>query len=185
MATAEFSKFTDWHIECSALTSSCSGIWNSSAGILSLPLVLFIVMLPKAHLSSHSRMSGSRWVTTPSWLSGPLRSFLYSSSVYSCHPFLISPASVRSLRFCPLCYTKLYIHIIKMNDCYIIIFIIFVFYYCITNYHKPSILTQHRFVIWQNFVGQGGVDVSSAQISQGWNQAVGQPLASVLIWRLI
>ena len=26
-------------------------------------------MLPKAHLTSHSRMSGSRWVITPSWLS--------------------------------------------------------------------------------------------------------------------
>ena len=42
-------------------------------------------------------MSGSRWVVTPSWLSGLLRSFLYSSSVHSCHLFLISSASVRSL----------------------------------------------------------------------------------------
>ena len=40
-------------------------------------------MLPKAHLSSHSKMSGSRWVITPSWLSGSLRSFLYCYSVYS------------------------------------------------------------------------------------------------------
>ena len=40
-------------------------IWNSSAGIPSPPLALFIVMLPKAHLTSHSRMSGSRWVITP------------------------------------------------------------------------------------------------------------------------
>ena len=29
-----------------------------------------IVMLPKAHLISHSRMSGYRWVITPLWLSG-------------------------------------------------------------------------------------------------------------------
>ncbi|KAB0359049.1 hypothetical protein FD754_003205 [Muntiacus muntjak] len=36
---------------------------------------------------------------TPSWLSGPLRCFLYSSSVYSCHLFLISSASVRSIPF--------------------------------------------------------------------------------------
>ena len=42
-------------------------------------------------------MSGSRWVITPSWLSGSWRSFLYSSSVYSCHIFLISSASVRSI----------------------------------------------------------------------------------------
>ena len=32
-------------------------------------LALFTVMLPKAHLTSHSRMSGSRWVITPSWFS--------------------------------------------------------------------------------------------------------------------
>ena len=56
-------------------------------------------MLSKAHLTSHSRMSGSRWVITPSWLSGSWRSFLYSFSVYSCHLFLISYASVRSLTF--------------------------------------------------------------------------------------
>ena len=53
-------------------------------------------MLSKAHLTSHSRMSGSRWVITPLWLSGRWRSFLYSSSVYSCHLFLKSSASVRS-----------------------------------------------------------------------------------------
>ena len=34
-------------------------IWNSSAGILSPLLALFIVRLPKYHLTSHSRMSGS------------------------------------------------------------------------------------------------------------------------------
>ena len=32
-------------------------------------------MIPKAHLTSHSRMSGSRWVTTPLWLSGSSKSF--------------------------------------------------------------------------------------------------------------
>ena len=60
---------------------------------------LFIVMLSKAHLTSLSKMSGSRLVITPSWLSGSWRSFLYSSSVYSCHLFLISSASVRSIPF--------------------------------------------------------------------------------------
>ena len=56
-------------------------------------------MLPKAHLTSHSRMFGFRWVITPSWLSGSWRSFLYSSSVYSYHLFLRSSASVRSIPF--------------------------------------------------------------------------------------
>ena len=44
---------------------------------LEKPLALFVVMLSKAHLTSHSRISGSRWVITPSWLSGSWRSFLY------------------------------------------------------------------------------------------------------------
>ena len=57
-----------WHIECSTFTASSFRIWNSSTGIPSPPLALFIVMLSKAHLTSYSRMSGSRWVTTPSWL---------------------------------------------------------------------------------------------------------------------
>ena len=64
-----------WHIDCSTFTSSSSRIWNSSIGIPSPPLALFVVMLPKAHLTSHSRMTGSRWVITPSWLSGLWRSF--------------------------------------------------------------------------------------------------------------
>ena len=61
-----------WHIECSTFTASPFRIWNSSTGILSPPLALFVVMLLKAHLTSQSRMSGSRWVITPSWLSGSL-----------------------------------------------------------------------------------------------------------------
>ena len=73
---------------CSTFTASSFRIWNSSTGIPSCPLTLFLVMLPKAHFTSLSRMSGSRWVITPLWLSGSWRSFLYSSSVYSCHLFL-------------------------------------------------------------------------------------------------
>ena len=88
-----------WHIECCTFTALSFRIWNSSTGIPSPPLALFVVMLPKAHLTSHSRISGSRWVITPSWLSGLWRSFLYSSSVYPCHLFLISSAYVRSLPF--------------------------------------------------------------------------------------
>jgi len=88
-----------WYNECSTFTASSFRIWNSSAGITSPPLVLLLVMFPKACLTSHSRMSGSRWVNTPLWLSGSFRSFLYSSSVYSCHLFLTSSSSLRSLQF--------------------------------------------------------------------------------------
>ena len=36
-----------WHIECSTFTASSIRIWNSSTGIPSPPLALFLVMLPK------------------------------------------------------------------------------------------------------------------------------------------
>ena len=72
-----------WHVEHSTFTASSFRIWDSSTGIPSPPLALFIVvMFPKAYLTSHSRMSGSKWVITPSWLSGSWRSFLYSSCVF-------------------------------------------------------------------------------------------------------
>ena len=53
------------HIDCSTLTPASFSILNSSSGIPSLPLSLLVVMFPKAHLISHSRMYGSRWVITP------------------------------------------------------------------------------------------------------------------------
>ena len=67
-------------IHSSTFTESSFRIWNSSTGIPSPPLTLFVVMLSKAHLTSHSRMSrmsrmsGSRWMITPSWLSWLWRS---------------------------------------------------------------------------------------------------------------
>ena len=79
------------------LKASSFRILSSSTGISSSPLTLLAAVLLKAHLTSHSRMSSSRWVITPLWLSGSIRSFLYSSYVYSCHLFLISSASIRSL----------------------------------------------------------------------------------------
>ena len=88
-----------WHIEHSTFTESPFRIWKSSTEIPSPALALSIVMLPKAHLISLCRMSGSRWVITPSWLSVSLRSFWYTSSVYFYPLFLISFASVRSTLF--------------------------------------------------------------------------------------
>ena len=65
-----------WHTECNTLTASSLWIWISSAGIPSPPLALFLVIFPEAHLTSHSTLSGSRWVITLLWLSGSLKSFL-------------------------------------------------------------------------------------------------------------
>ena len=85
-----------WHIEYCTLAAASFRIWNGSTEIPSHPLAFSVVMLPKAHLTSHSRLSGTRWVITPLWLSGLWRYFLYSSSVYSYH-LLISSVSVRSI----------------------------------------------------------------------------------------
>ena len=65
-----------WHIECCTFTASSFKTWKNSAGISSISLGLLIVMIPKAHLTAYSRMSCSRWVTTPYWLSRSLRPFL-------------------------------------------------------------------------------------------------------------
>ena len=49
-------------------------------------------------MTSHSKMSCSRWMITPSCLSRLWRSFVHSS-VHSCHLFLISSVFVRSISF--------------------------------------------------------------------------------------
>ena len=64
-----------WHIEVNTFTALSFRIWNTSTGILSPPLALFVVILPKTHLTSHSRMFDCRQVITPLWLSGSWRSF--------------------------------------------------------------------------------------------------------------
>ena len=98
VATAEVFQIC-WHIEFSTFTTSSFRIWNSTTGIPSPPLALLAAVLPKAHLTSHSRMSDSEWGTIPLWLSWSLRSSLYSSSVYSFCLFLISSTSIRCLPF--------------------------------------------------------------------------------------
>ena len=57
MATAEFSKFAG--ILSGALSQHHLLEFEIAQLELSPPLALFIVMFPKAHMTSHSRMSGS------------------------------------------------------------------------------------------------------------------------------
>ena len=88
-----------WHIECSTFTTSSFRIWNSLVGIPSLPLTLFVVMLPKAlWLCTLGSLALGEWSYHHGYL-GHEDIFLYSSSVYSCHLFFISYASVRSIPF--------------------------------------------------------------------------------------
>ena len=97
-----------WHIECSTFTAASFRIWNSSTGIPSPSLAMCVVMLPKVHLSSDSRMSGSRWATTPSWLSGSLRFFVWFFCAF-CVFCIVLLCILKSLQlllgpycFCPL-----------------------------------------------------------------------------------
>ena len=85
-----------WHIECSTFTASSFRIWNSSTGIPSPPLALFVVMLYKA-IWSHipGCLALGEWSHHCDYL-GREDHFC---TVYSCHLFFISSASVRSIQF--------------------------------------------------------------------------------------
>ena len=93
-----------WHVEYGTLTAWSFRILNSSGGIPSPPLALILVMLPKAHLISHSRMSGYRWMITPSWFSGSWRCFF----VYFFCVFL--PSLINTFYVC-------YVHTISVLYC--------------------------------------------------------------------
>ena len=97
VAAAEFSKFA---CILSAATELSFRIWNNSARILSPPLVFFIVKLPKAPLTSQSRVSGSRWVITHGYLGH--EDLFCIVLVYSCHLFLYLLLLLGLYRFCPL-----------------------------------------------------------------------------------
>ena len=88
-----------WHIEYSTFTASSFRTWNSSAGIPSPPLTCSQWCFLRPTWLCSPGCLASRWVITPSWVSGSLGSYLYNSSVYSCHFLLISSASVRAIQF--------------------------------------------------------------------------------------
>ena len=86
-----------WHIECNSLIASSFRIRNSSTGIPSPSLALFVVMLLRpTWLYIPGCLALGEWSHFSDYLSW--RSFLYSS-FYSCHLFWISHAFVRSITF--------------------------------------------------------------------------------------
>ena len=70
------------------LTASSFKIWNSWSGILSPPLGLLVVMLPKAHLTWNSRISGGQRLpdggSTPRWTVTP-GEWIGSRAANGCH----------------------------------------------------------------------------------------------------
>ena len=87
-------------------------------------------MLPKAHLTSCSSISGFTWVTPTSSLSGSLCPFLYISSVHSCYLLLISSASVRSLTFLSCIVPNFAWSIPMESSVFLKRSILFTIYYC-------------------------------------------------------
>ena len=78
-----------------------SDLAAAAAGIPSPPLALFVVMLPKpTWLHIPGCLALGEWLHHRGYLSHKdFFCFLYSSSVYSCHLFLICSVSVRSIPF--------------------------------------------------------------------------------------
>ena len=88
-----------WCIECTTARTSFK-IWNISAGISSSTLALLIGILPKAYLTWHSRITGWRWVATTIEVIQVIKTFFFffNNSVYSCHLFLITSASITKIK---------------------------------------------------------------------------------------
>ena len=85
-----------WHIKSTSFTASSFRIWNSSTGIPSPPLALFVVWSP-TWLHIPGCLALGEWSHHRDY-TGHEDLFLYSF-VYSCHLFLVSSASVRSIPF--------------------------------------------------------------------------------------
>ena len=89
-----------WHNECSTFTASSFKTWNSTTGIPSPLLALFLVMeasLRATWLCIPRCVALGEWSHHCDYLGH--EDLLYSSSVYSCYLFLISSACVRSIPF--------------------------------------------------------------------------------------
>ena len=69
------------HVEYSTLTAPSFRVWNSSTGIPSLPLVMFIVMLPKVHLTSLP--TGREFYLSVKWNLASLLSFFFPPTPFS------------------------------------------------------------------------------------------------------
>ena len=89
-----------WYIECSTFTTSSFRIWNSSTEFHHLHLLCLQWCFLKStwlHILGCLALAEREWSHHHGYLGW--RSFLYRSSVYSWHLFLISSASARSITF--------------------------------------------------------------------------------------
>ena len=77
-----------WHIECSTFTASSFRIWNSSTGIPSLPLALFIVMLDS--------IFKSRDITLPTKVR-LVKAIVFPVVMYGCESWTVKKAECRRI----------------------------------------------------------------------------------------
>ena len=70
-------------VDCSNFIASSFRIWNSSTGIPSPPLPLFIVMLPKAYLTSLSRIAEHKKIVLFCYLRWNLQGLPKYDSLYA------------------------------------------------------------------------------------------------------
>ena len=111
VTTAEFSKFAGILSATSSLR-----IWNSSTGIPSPPLALFVVMLPKAHLTSvfdvWLRVSDHTIIII--WV---IKIFLYSISTFQRTENKYIPSQLFNIHMLKYMYVPLSIHILLFAEC--------------------------------------------------------------------
>ena len=137
-----------WHSEWNTLTALSFGLFNRSTGIPSHPLALSTAVLPKAHLTSQSRMPDSGWLITSSWLASWLSFFffLYNSSVYYFHLIFTYSASTRSLSFLSFIvhifgWNVILIFPISLKRCLDFPCFCFPLFLCIVHWRRPSCLS--------------------------------------------
>ena len=134
-----------WHIECNTLIALTFRILNSSAGISFPPLALLTAVLPKNHLTSQSRISGSGWVSiVVIWIIKIF--FLHSSSIYYFHLFLISSASLRLLSFLSFIVSTFgwnapLIFPVFSKRSFVFPLLCFLLFLCIVYWRRPSCLS--------------------------------------------
>ena len=83
-------------------------------------------------------MPGSRWVTTPLWLSGSWRPFLYSYSVYSCCLFLVFVLLLGPYSFCPLSCPSLHEMFPIFSKRYLVFPVLFPLFLCTVHLRRLS-----------------------------------------------
>ena len=130
-------------------------------------------MLPKHHLTSHSKRSGSRWVIIPSWLSGSWRSFLHSSSVYSCHLFLISSASVRFITFLTSAWNNLLISLIFLKR-FLLLLLLLSLFSCVQLWVTSWTAAYHSFLSMTLFMQEywSGVPLPSLEEISSFSHSI-------------